>query len=133
LRGIDTNLLVRFFTEDDPGQAEQVKALFASADKRKERLYINTIVLCELFWTLRGQPYSFDRATISELGERMMETALFEIEDRDLARQAIADYRRGRADFSDYLIGRRNLSAGCDETLTFDSKLRGNSAFNALV
>lgn len=133
MRGCDTNLLVRFLTEDDPDQTDRVRTFFASAEDRNERLYLNTIVLCELAWTLRSQPYLFDRATISDLFEKVMETTLFEIEDRDLTRHALADYRQGRADFSDYLIGRQNRAAGCDDTVTFDRKLRETAGFSRLA
>jgi predicted nucleic-acid-binding protein len=132
LRGIDTNLLVRFVTRDDPDQAAVVRDLFQQAEERRERLHVSAIVLCELAWTLRGQPYLFDRATIAEVLERIMETSLFEVQNRDLALRAVADYGQGRADFADYLIGWQNRSAGCEDTLTFDRKLRNSPGFTVL-
>lgn len=61
--------------------------------------------------------------------EKILDTAQFVIEDRDLARQALADYRHGPGDFSDYLIGWRNRQAGCSETATFDRALRRSGLF----
>ena len=45
---------------------------------------------------------------------------------------AIAEYRRGRADFSDYLIGGENDRAGCSDTITPDGELAKVERFSLL-
>ena len=55
-----------------------------------------------------------------------------EVIDRDRFREALEAYRTGRADFADYLIGATNRAAGCDETVTFDRRLRGAAGFRNL-
>jgi predicted nucleic-acid-binding protein len=42
------------------------------------------------------------------------------------------DYRLGKADFSDYLIGYQNRSVGCGDTVTFDRKLQHQEGFNLI-
>lgn len=37
--------------------------------------------------------------------------------------------RHGGGDFADYLIGRKNLAAGCTDTVTFDTHLAADEAF----
>ena len=64
--------------------------------------------------------------------EKILATAQFEIEDKDLTRAALDDFRRSAADFSDCLIGRRNRAAGAAETATFDRSLRGLDGFRFL-
>lgn len=118
-------MLLRYITEDDPAQAATVRELLARAEELKDPFYISTIAVCELAWTLRGSPYHFDRTTISAVIEKILGMELFEVQDRNLVRFAIADYRKGRADFPDYLLGWQNRQAGCEDTLTFDRKLRG--------
>ena len=44
-----------------------------------------------------------------------------------------ADFRPGRADFADYLLGWQSLSAGCADTVTFDRKLNGAAGFALLA
>jgi predicted nucleic-acid-binding protein len=132
LRGLDTNLLLRYITEDDPGQTNQVRLLFEQAEDRKELFYVSVILICELAWTLRCQPYLFDRARTADILQQILETNLFVVQDRDLTRRAIVDYRQGRADFPDYLMGWQNRSAGCEDTLTFDRKLRRTEGFTVL-
>jgi len=133
LRGLDTNVLLRFLTGDDPAQAELVGDLFAEAERAGERFFVSVVALCELSWTLRGQPYGLDRGEIAAVLERILGTRLFEVQDRGLVRRALAEFRPGRADFADYLIGRQSLEAGCAETITFDRKLRRASGFSLLA
>ena len=52
--GLDTNVLVRFLTEDDPAQATRAAALIATFTARGDRCFIDPVVLCELSWVLRG-------------------------------------------------------------------------------
>jgi predicted nucleic-acid-binding protein len=133
VRGLDTNILLRFLTADDPAQAEQVDGLFAAAEGVGERFFVSVIALCELSWTLRGQPYSLDRSEIAAALERILGTNLLEVQDRGLVRRALADYRLGRADFADYLLGWQSREAGCTDTVTFDRRLRSAAGFSLLA
>jgi predicted nucleic-acid-binding protein len=127
VRGLDTNLLVRYVTDDDPTQAAMVQALFRDMEAEGERLHVSCIVLCELCWTLRG--YDCSREDISAVLARLLATGLFDIQDSDLVRYALEEYRQGRGDFADYLIGWQNRRAGCIDTVTFDRKLKKASGF----
>ena len=125
--GLDTDVLVRYLVRDDAAQA-------ARADReleRGERFFIDAIVLCELVWVLEAG-YGFSRAQIAGALEKILATARFEIDSRDLALAALGDFRRSAADFSDCLIGRRNQAAGAAETVTFDRSLRGLAGFRLL-
>jgi predicted nucleic-acid-binding protein len=133
VRGLDTNILLRFITADDPDQAQRVGALFELAEREAQRFFVSVIALCELSWTLRGQTYGFDRGQIAAVIERIVGTGLFEVQDRVLVRRALADYRLGRADFADYLLGWQSLGAGCSDTVTFDGKLNGAAGFFMLA
>jgi predicted nucleic-acid-binding protein len=126
--GLDTNILARYLTQDDPAQSRRANAVIAEATRRGDRWAVNTIVLCELVWVLRDA-YGFDRETVVTTLEKILDTGQFVIEDRDMARRALADYRHGPGDFSDYLIGWRNREAGCSETATFDRALRRSGLF----
>jgi predicted nucleic-acid-binding protein len=129
MRGLDTNVLLRFFIADNPVQAEAVKRSFKETQARGERLFISTVVLCEALWTLRGKPYKFNRVSLALMVETLLRNALFEIQDRDLVQKALQDYRNGRADFADYLLGWENREAGCRDTLTFDGPLSRHEGF----
>lgn len=131
MKGLDTNVLVRYLTQDDPVQSRKANALIAEAVDRGEQCPINVIVLCELVWVLR-EAYHFDKPTVAATLEKVLDTAQLVVEQADLARRALDDYRRGRGDFADYLIGWRNRQAGCSDTATFDRALGRSALFRVL-
>jgi predicted nucleic-acid-binding protein len=125
--GVDTNVVLRYLLRDEPAQAARA----ARELERDERFLIGSVVLCELVWVLEAG-YGFTRAEIGVTLEKVLATAQFEIEGKDLARAALDDFRSSTADFSDCLVGRRNRAAGAAETVTFDRGLRGLEGFRLL-
>lgn len=125
--GLDSNVLLRYLLRDEPTQAARA----ARELERDERFLIGSAVLCEVVWVLETG-YGSSRGEIAATLEKILATAQFEIEDKDLARAALDDFRGSSADFSDCLIGRRNRAAGAAETVTFDRSLRGLAGFRLL-
>ncbi len=126
--GLDTNVLVRYLTHDDPAQARRVDAFVNDALERNEGLRIDDVVLCEAVWVLRAR-FRYEKPEIIEALEALLETALFIFEDRNLLREALRTYRTGAAGFADYVIGLRNERAGCEHTMTFDRALKNRTSF----
>lgn len=106
-------------------------ALLEATERRGDQLHVALPVVCELAWVLQGRHYGYDRPSIAAVLERLLDTGVFAIQDRDIVRQALGDYRDGRAHLADYLIGRQNRAAGCVDTLTFDERLASESGFSA--
>jgi predicted nucleic-acid-binding protein len=125
--GVDTNVLLRYIVRDEPTQAARA----ARELERGERFLVGNIVLCEVVWVLETG-YGFSRRDVAATLERILATAQFEIEAKDLALAALDDFRRSTADFSDCLLGRRNRAAGAAETVTFDRSLKGLEGFRLL-
>lgn len=119
MTGIDTNVLARYLTRDDPGQYERSKTFLTSQCTSLDPGFLHPIVLCELVWVLKAA-YKYGREEIAMTLEKLLQTRQFEIGDRDAVRAALISYRGSNADFADCLIGRLNRSAGCEETVTFD-------------
>ena len=126
--GVDTNVLVRYLTADDAAQARRVHAFLLDAMDEGESLRIDEVVLCEVVWVLRGA-FRLGKAAIVDALEKVLSTALFSFDDRELLRTALDDYRFGPGDYADYVIGRRNAKARCAHTVTFNQPLRGHVAF----
>jgi predicted nucleic-acid-binding protein len=131
MTGLDTNVLVRYLTQDDPAQARKASSLIDGAVGKGEPLHLDVVVLCELVWVLRGA-YRFGRQTVGDALEKILDAAQFSVEDRDLLREALEAYRSGQGDFADYVLGLRNRRAGCSSTATFDRTLKGNASFALL-
>ena len=131
MTGLDTNVLVRFLTEDDRVQSRRAAAWIATVTTRGGRCFIDPIVLCEMTWVLRGA-YDVSKADLIETLDRLLATTQFVIGSKDVVRRALAQYRAGRADFADYVIGALGRDAGCEATVTFDRRLRGVADFQLL-
>ena len=126
--GLDTNILVRYLTRDDESQWRQAADLI----QHNQPCFIAHIVLCELVWVLRGANYRFQKQEIVSVLEAMLHSAAFEFENRSILDQALQQYKQGKADFSDYLIGAISRQMDCTETATFDGKLKGEKGFRCL-
>lgn len=50
--GLDTNVLVRYLTQDDPAQYAKATTCIDAAIDQGEQLLVNTAVLSELVWVL---------------------------------------------------------------------------------
>ena len=128
--GLDTNILVRYIVQDDPRQAASASRVIAAGAREGETFFIAHIVLCELVWVLEDV-YGYGRQAIAPVLEAILATRQFAFEGKDLLWQALADYREGKADFADYLIGRIGLTAGCEKIFTFDRALVATPPFAA--
>ena len=131
MKGIDTNVLVRYLVQDDPEQAELATAYLQDINSKRETCFINNIVLCELVWGPQTA-YKLSRTEIIATLEMLLKTNIFEFENKEAAWWSLRQMKQGKADFSDYLIGKLNTSAGCIDTVSFDSKLKGVEGFSSL-
>ena len=123
--GLDTNVLVRYFVQDDPVQAKLATQFIESECTTQQPGLISTIVLCELVWVFESA-YRYEKSLICEVMERLLITAEFEIESTLQVRTALKEFQTGSADFSDCLIQHLNQARACDYTVTFDRKAAKN-------
>lgn len=128
--GLDTNLLVRYITNDEPEQVEKVQQLFDSSPPNILFL-INNVVLAELDWVLT-HVYDFRREEFLLVIDQLFQTYNISFENPGLVRKACKFYSKSNADFSDCLIGVLNKDNGCDSTYTFDKNASELSSFTLL-
>lgn len=131
MKGIDTNVLVRYLTQDDAKQAKLAEQAINQAIATGESLYINQIVLCETAWVL-DRAYGYSSRDVADTLEHILSVQQFDVEDKSAIWRALADYKGGRADFADCLIGVKNRDAGCTSTLTLDRAAAALATFEAL-
>jgi predicted nucleic-acid-binding protein len=111
VRAIDTNLIVRFVTLDDPDQSPRARAALLTGD-----LYLPTTVALEAEWVLRSA-YGFKPEAIAVALDGLAGLAGLTLEDPTVLAQAIAWLREGM-DFADAV----HLASadGCEAMLSFD-------------
>jgi predicted nucleic-acid-binding protein len=129
--GLDANVLVRYLVEDDDPQSRAADRFVEEALNRGESLFVNEIVLCEVVWVL-SRAYGFTRKEVAQALEMILYARQFEIEAKDRVVRGLREYRKGKADFADYLIGLKNQAAGCAATITFDRKAASLGSFQVL-
>ncbi|HMN86446.1 MAG TPA: type II toxin-antitoxin system VapC family toxin [Bauldia sp.] len=118
--GLDTNVVVRLFVDDDPVQAERARAFVAARCSPAEPGFVNRVSLCETVWVLRG--FGYGRAEIAGVVEALAGARDILVEDADAVRAALAGFRATNIDFADLLIAETNRARGCAATATFDRK-----------
>ncbi len=127
--GLDTNVLVRYLTQDDPDQSAQANNLIETRCTRREPGRISLVVLCELTWVLSGA-YGYGKKLVVQVLEHILASQELAVENEDIARSALKSFRRGGPDFADYVIVFSNRSAGCETTYSFDRKLAKHDYVN---
>ncbi len=118
---IDTNLLVRYLTEDDPSKANDVKRLLLKAAQGEIRLLIPSVVIAELVWVLQSF-YKLERSEIVPLLNAILHTHGVEVSDKTVVSDAIAIYRDEAIDFIDAWIVAFAKAAEVRAIYTFDRK-----------
>lgn len=122
MRAIDTNILVRLITHDDPRQ-------FALAEDFIARgAWVSTLVLAETSWVL-GTVYELGHDEIATVVEMMLSHEHLSLQDAEVVSAALEQYRAVPAlGFTDCLVLEIARKAGHLPVGTFDkrlSKLKG--------
>jgi predicted nucleic-acid-binding protein len=117
--GLDTNLLVRYLTQDDPVQARQATEVIEHRLTDAEPGFISIVAIAEMVWVL-ARHYRFASERIVNAIERILQAETLVVESERDVFAAMTALRDGRGEFGDALIGAVSASAGCSRVLTFD-------------
>ena len=120
MTGLDTNILVRFFTKDDRDQGNRAKALLQTLSPELPG-YISLVSLIEMVWVLRSR-YRLSKVDLIKHLERLLNSSELVVENHPAVNQALRRFAGASSDFADCLIERSGHLAGCHETVTFDVK-----------
>jgi predicted nucleic-acid-binding protein len=130
--GIDTNILVRYLTQDDETQLIIASRIINQYENKPESIFISNIVLCELIWVLeRG--YKYNKKEIVNALQAILSTIEFAFEYHEILWLCLSDYEKFTADFSDILLGKVNKLHNCEYTVTFDSKAAALKGFKYAI
>jgi predicted nucleic-acid-binding protein len=91
---VDTNVIVRYITRDEPEQERKARALFLN-----NPVYVSLTVLLETEWVLR-HTYRLERSTIAKAIETLLGIAQVEVEQPHSVLLALEGFRAG-LDFAD--------------------------------
>lgn len=114
MKAIDTNILVRWITRDDPVQSPVADRILS------DPVFVSLTVLVELAWTLGGKPYRLGRAEVAAALKLVLNTRTITIQREDGVGWAIDRFAAG-ADIADML--HLVASSGVNCFISFEKRL----------
>jgi predicted nucleic acid-binding protein len=118
---VDTNVFLRFLTQDDAGQSEKAERLFLDARDGRLRLVTGPPVLFELVWTLR-RAYKVARGKTLEILSSLLAWEGLELTDRALVEAAVERARASGQEFADAYAACVADAAGAGSIATFNQR-----------
>ena len=100
MRFLDTNVLLRYLTEDDEGKAEQALDLLLRIERGEEKVMTSPLVIFETIFTLQKM-YKLPRRTISELMLPIVFLRGLQLSDKDVYPRAFDLYVTKNISFAD--------------------------------
>jgi len=119
--GLDTNVVIRYLTQDDAKQAAKANKLIEDQLSLQSPGFITAITMVEIVWVLESC-YKQNRDDISKVLYSLLTTKQLVIESADKVYLALRRYGNASADFSDALIAVVAEQEGCDRVVTFDKQ-----------
>ncbi|HLB16634.1 MAG TPA: type II toxin-antitoxin system VapC family toxin [Burkholderiales bacterium] len=117
---LDTNVLARFYIEDEAdAESRRQRAIARAVLASDRKFFVPLTVVQELEWVMRGA-YGFARDETTKVLDHLLDLPNLDVDAAAAVRQATEWHRRG-LDFSDAL--HLALSASRSELATFDRKV----------
>ena len=118
MTGLDTNVLLRFFAQDDQRQSPLADAAMASLTIENPG-WVGLATVLEFVWAM-SKKMRFAKAVVCDALDRLLMLETIVVEHDATVASAVQRFRSTRADFADCLIAISAQAAGCTKTLTFD-------------
>lgn len=118
MTGLDTNVLLRFFAQDDQRQSPLADATMASLTIENPG-WVGLATVLEFVWAM-SKKMRFAKAVVCDVLDRLLILETIVVEQDATVASAVQRFRSTRADFADCLIAISAQAAGCTKTLTFD-------------
>lgn len=117
MKAVDTNVLVKIFTGDDPRQSKLAKAFVGT------QAWVSHIALVETVWVL-GSVYDRSKADLLRAVEVVLKNEALVLQEPEVVAEALSLFKsHSGAAFSDCMILAVSKKAGHTPLGTFDAKL----------
>ncbi len=124
--GVDTNVLVRAYLQDEQEQAKEAQESLLKFTQENS-LFISSYAILEFAWVLKVKGFSRDK--IYQAIITLTDSTGIVIGQREVVLEALEKYVTGKADFGDYMIlveGEKNKS---HKIKTFDKQLQNELSY----
>ena len=118
--GVDTNIVVRLLTRDEPIQFDAAVGLIKKA-RDSAPLFVNPLVIVETIWVLE-RVYRIAPRRARDQVRGLLDTVELTVPRAVSVESAMDWLRSPHRNFSDVAIAGINRENGCDFTYTFDKQ-----------
>ncbi|HEY6326213.1 MAG TPA: type II toxin-antitoxin system VapC family toxin [Candidatus Cybelea sp.] len=117
--GLDTNVLVRYLTQDEPVQSARATAIIERRLTHADPGFVSVLAMVETVWVLE-RSYGLTRKQIAHAVELILQIDALVVENEEQVFAAMTALKDSLGSFADALVAALGANAGCSNTLTVD-------------
>jgi len=119
MRFIDTNIFIRFLTDDVPEKADACEEIFKQAVEKKETLFTTDLVIAEIVWVLESF-YDLSKEDVQDKVEKILNTPNLICPNKDLVLSALNLSSEKNIDYADAYNALILKEKGIKELYSYD-------------
>ena len=121
---IDTNILIRYVTNDDPVKAEKTRLFLEQVEHEAEECIVCEAVMAETIWVLtHPRAYNLSRDEVADFLESFLRIESVKIHPKSLYLRALEMFKTSALDFPDCVLASYVESGRATSIMTFDAKI----------
>ena len=119
MRFLDTNIFIRYLTDDDPVKADACEKIFKKAVSKEETFFTTELVIAEIVWVLESF-YILPKKEIQDKVEKILNTPNLICPHKDLILSALILYGEKNIDYIDACNAVILKEQGIEELYSYD-------------
>ncbi len=120
---LDTNVIIRFLTNDDEIQSPQAFQLFKKTIEEDLTLVLHPLVIVECCYILQSKRYGYTKEEVKENLFRLIASSNIKTIEKEIVEKALEAFSKHNVDFTDaYIAVTVNLSQDLHSTITWNKK-----------
>ena len=119
MRFLDTNIFIRFLTDDVPAKADACEKIFKKAVEKEETLFTTDLVIAEIVWVLESF-YELPKKEIQDKVEKILNTPNLICPHKDQILSALVLYSEKNIDYIDACNALTLKEKGIEELYSYD-------------
>jgi len=119
MRFLDTNIFIRFLTDDVPEKVDACEEIFKKAVEKQETLFTTDLVIAEIVWVLESF-YELPKNEIQDKVQKILNTPNLICPHKDLILNALILYSEKNIDYIDAYNALTLKENGIEELYSYD-------------
>ena len=119
MRFLDTNIFIRFLTDDVPEKADACEKIFKKAVEKEETLFTTDLVIAEIVWVLESF-YELPKKEVQDKVGKILNTPNLICPHKDLILSALVLYSEKNIDYIDACNALTLKEKGIEELYSYD-------------